>query len=215
VALRLAAPRRLLGPHTGAGSDPTFGAYPLDIAGYTTSPPRLPAGWSTFAIWQHAEGRNAEAGNYDKDVFNGDLAALQGYAGPRPAARGAFQSVINGRYVCAESAGAGPLIANRTAIGGWETFDLVDAGGGYTALRSHANNRYVSAENAGAAPLVASRLGIGAWEKFLLVANPDGSVSLKSASNARFVTAESAGAKPLVANRTAIGPWEEFRLVPR
>jgi GH25 family lysozyme M1 (1,4-beta-N-acetylmuramidase) len=197
------------------GSDATFGAYPLDIAGYTSSPPRLPAGWSTFAIWQHAAGRNTEAGNYDKDVFNGDLPALQGFAGPRPTARGALQSVVNGRYVCAEHAGAAPLVANRSAIGGWETFDLVDAGGGYTALRSQANSRYVSAESAGAAPLVASRLSIGVWEKFELVPNRDGSVSLKSAITSRFVTAGAGGAQPLIANRPSIGPWEKFRLIPR
>jgi hypothetical protein len=31
----------------------------------------------------------------------------------------------NGRYVTAESAGAQPLIANRTAVGAWEEFDLI------------------------------------------------------------------------------------------
>ena len=30
----------------------------------------------------------------------------------------------NGRYVAAENAGGAPLIANRTAIGQWETFGL-------------------------------------------------------------------------------------------
>jgi hypothetical protein len=28
-------------------------------------------------------------------------------------------------YLCAENAGASALIANRTAIGGWESFDLI------------------------------------------------------------------------------------------
>ena len=32
---------------------------------------------------------------------------------------------VNNRYVAAENAGAAPLIANRTAIGGWERFDLI------------------------------------------------------------------------------------------
>ena len=31
----------------------------------------------------------------------------------------------NGMYVCAENAGAAPLIANRGAVGAWEKFDLV------------------------------------------------------------------------------------------
>jgi hypothetical protein len=36
-----------------------------------------------------------------------------------------FQAVSNGDYVCADSAGASPLIANRTAIGPWESFDFI------------------------------------------------------------------------------------------
>jgi glycoprotein endo-alpha-1,2-mannosidase len=34
-------------------------------------------------------------------------------------------ALVNNRYVTAENAGAAPLIANRTAIGPWEQFDLV------------------------------------------------------------------------------------------
>jgi beta-glucosidase len=36
-----------------------------------------------------------------------------------------LQSVVNNNYVCAENAGAAALIANRTAIGPWEEFDLI------------------------------------------------------------------------------------------
>ena len=35
------------------------------------------------------------------------------------------QATVNNLYVVAENAGAQPLIANRTAIGPWEQFDLV------------------------------------------------------------------------------------------
>jgi beta-glucosidase len=119
----------------------------------------------------------------------------------------------NGSYVCADSAGADPLIANRAAIGSWETFDVLDAGNGNIALRSHANNDIVTAENAGAAALIANRTAIGLWETFQLIHNADGSVSLRAAANNDYVTAENAGARPLIANRTAIGPWEEFDLI--
>ena len=119
----------------------------------------------------------------------------------------------NGRYVTAENAGAAPLIANRTAIGGWEQFDELDLGGGNVALRAHANNMIVTADNAGAAPLIANRAAVGPWETFALVRNGDGSVSLRAQVNGRYVTAEAAGAQALIANRTAIGPWEEFDLI--
>jgi hypothetical protein len=119
----------------------------------------------------------------------------------------------NSRYVCAENAGAQPLIANRTAIGTWEQFDLLDAGGGNVALRSHANNMYVCAENAGAQALIANRTAIGPWETFQLVRNANGTVSLRALANNMYVCAENAGAQALIANRTAIGTWEQFDLI--
>jgi hypothetical protein len=119
----------------------------------------------------------------------------------------------NNLYVTADNAGAAALIANRTAIGTWETFDTVDAGGGNIALRAHANNLYVTAENAGAQPLIANRTAIGTWETFQLIHNGDGSVSLRALANNLYVTAENAGAAALIANRTAIGTWEEFDLI--
>jgi hypothetical protein len=119
----------------------------------------------------------------------------------------------NGMYVCAENAGASALIANRTAIGSWETFDLLDAGNGNVALRSHANNMIVTAENAGASPLIANRTAVGLWETFQLIHNPDGSVSLNALVNNMYVCAENAGASALIANRTAIGSWESYDLI--
>ncbi|MEV0406185.1 hypothetical protein [Actinoallomurus sp. NPDC050550] len=119
----------------------------------------------------------------------------------------------NNQYVTADNAGASPLIANRTAIGSWEQFDLIDQGGGAIALRAHANNQYVTADNGGASPLIANRTAIGSWETFAFVHNADGSVSLRANANNEYVTAENAGASALIANRTAIGPWEEFDLI--
>jgi hypothetical protein len=117
------------------------------------------------------------------------------------------------KYVTAESAGASPLIANRTAIGGWEQFDLLDAGGGNVALKAHANGLIVCADNAGASSLIANRTAVGPWETFKLIQNSNGTVSLLSFVNNRYVTAENAGAAALIANRTAIGTWEQFDLV--
>lgn len=124
-----------------------------------------------------------------------------------------FRARANGRYVTAESAGAAPLIANRTAIGQWERFDLVTLGGSRVALRAHADNEWVCAENGGASSLIANRGAAGAWETFTLVPNSDSTISLRAAANGRYVTAEAAGGSPLIANRTAIGAWEKFALV--
>jgi len=130
-----------------------------------------------------------------------------------PAKPVSLRAHANNKYVTAENAGAAALIANRTAIGPWETFDDIDLGNGNIALQAHANNDYVTAESAGASPLIANRTAIGPWETFLLVHNADGSISLKAQANGKYVTADNAGASPLIANRTAIGPWEEFDLI--
>ncbi|GAA2375380.1 PQQ-dependent sugar dehydrogenase [Dactylosporangium salmoneum] len=119
---------------------------------------------------------------------------------------------VNNRYVTAEDGGGSPLIANRSAVGSWEQFDVVDQGDGYVALRAHANNQYVTAENGGDSPLIANRSAVGPWEKFQIVHNADGSVSLKANANGQYVTAANVGTAPLIANRPTIGSWEEFDL---
>ncbi|WP_200210371.1 GH25 family lysozyme [Micromonospora coerulea] len=194
-------------------SNTTFAANPLFIANYSQNPPPLPAGWSSFAIWQHAAGTLIPTSGFstpDLDVFNGDHAALARLLGG-PAT--SLLATINNRYVTAADAGTSPLIASRTAIGPWEQFDQVDVGGGFVAYRSRENGRYVTAENAGASPLIASRAKVGPWEKFRIITNADGTASLLANANNRYVTAEKAGTLPLIANRAAIGSWEKFRFV--
>lgn len=147
-------------------------------------------------------------------------AQLRGIAPPKPPvgspppAAGTWviglRAAVNGRFVTAENAGASALIANRTSIGPWETFDVVPIGGGLYGLRAHANGKYVCADAAGASPLIANRTSIGPWETFDLPLQSDGSTAIRAMVNRRFVTAESAGARPLIANRTSVGPWEKF-----
>ncbi|MFD4530426.1 xylosidase [Streptomyces sp. NPDC058470] len=121
-----------------------------------------------------------------------------------------LRAKANDAYVTADDAGAASLVANRTAVGPWEQFDVLDAGGGNIALRSHANDNFVTAENAGAKPLIANRTAIGSYETFQLITNSSGTVSLLARINGMYVTADDAGADPLVANRTKIGNWEQF-----
>jgi GH25 family lysozyme M1 (1,4-beta-N-acetylmuramidase) len=65
------------------GNDTSFGGYPLDIANYNRkAPPRLPAGWTTFALWQYVPGDSAKRSNHDRDVVNGGIAGLKALAWP-------------------------------------------------------------------------------------------------------------------------------------
>ena len=81
----------------------------------------------------------------------------------------ALRAHANGEYVCADNAGASPLIANRTAVGLWETFGLIHNADGSVSLQAKVNNHYVTAENAGASALIANRTAIGPWEEFDLI----------------------------------------------
>lgn len=121
-------------------------------------------------------------------------------------------SRANSRLVTAEGAGTSPLVANRSAVGPWETFTIRRLGGDDVALVAGANNRFVCADGAGSASLIANRTEIGPWETFDLIENGNGTVSLRSHANGRFVTADQAGQAPLIANRSSIGQWEQFVL---
>ncbi|WP_433217510.1 GH25 family lysozyme [Dactylosporangium sp. CS-047395] len=199
------------------GNDASFSNNPLDLAYWKAqAPTALPASWTKYAIWQYAGGNNSQQGNYDKNAFNGDYAALTQLAGDLPAIGDPFElrAGANNRYVTADGGGGKPLIANRDAVGAWEQYDLVDLGGDEVGLRSHSNGRYVSADAAGNGALIANRPAVGAWERFKVVENEDGTISLKASINGRYVTADAGGGKPLIANRTEIGAWEKFTKVP-
>jgi hypothetical protein len=69
-----------------------------------------------------------------------------------PARKVAIRAVYNGKYVCADfccgnstcSNRCASLIANRDQALEWETFDLIDLGGGKAALWSYATGQFVS-----------------------------------------------------------------------
>jgi hypothetical protein len=82
-----------------------------------------------------------------------------------------LRAMANNMIVTADNAGASPLIANRTAIGPWEEFDLLNNADGSVSFRAHANSMIVTADNAGASALIANRTTIGTWEQFTPIAD--------------------------------------------
>jgi GH25 family lysozyme M1 (1,4-beta-N-acetylmuramidase) len=56
-----------------------FHVYPLWIANYGVSAPRIPGGWPTWTFWQSTSSARVTgiSGNVDKDIFNGSLTQLQ------------------------------------------------------------------------------------------------------------------------------------------
>jgi GH25 family lysozyme M1 (1,4-beta-N-acetylmuramidase) len=67
------------------GNDTSYGDHPLNIANYTKNVAKLPAGWSTFAIWQYKPGNPTRRHDHDRDVVNGGFAGLRALAWPPPA----------------------------------------------------------------------------------------------------------------------------------
>ncbi len=53
-----------------------YAGYPLWIADYGVTSPKVPAPWSTFKIWQYSD----SGGTLDLDLFDGSLAELQAFA---------------------------------------------------------------------------------------------------------------------------------------
>ena len=73
----------------GFGVPQSFGSNPLWVADWTyatTSCPSLPSGWSSFVFWQWSDGQYGTGsvagipGTVDRDVYNGTLSQLQGFA---------------------------------------------------------------------------------------------------------------------------------------
>ena len=127
-----------------------------------------------------------------------------------------LKSAATGLFVSADqNRGAfAPLVADRTAVNGWEQFQVVDVGGGFIALRSLGTGSFVSADqNRGAfAPLVADRATAGTWEHFSWTDLAGGTFTLTGRVTGRFVSADlNRGAfAPLVSDRTTAGTWEMF-----
>ena len=90
----------------------------------------------------------------------------------------------HGRYLVAEENHS--AAANRTAVGAWEKWDVIDHGRGMVSLMS-AHGRYLVAEQNHS--VSANRTDIGAWERWNVIDHSDGTISLKSAQG-RYLVAE-------------------------
>ncbi len=59
-----------------------FHDYPLWVAHYGVSQPKVPGNWPTWSFWQSTSSGRIQgiSGNVDKDVFNGNMTALEKFA---------------------------------------------------------------------------------------------------------------------------------------
>jgi len=140
----------------------------------------------------------------------------------------AFQSV-GGYFVVAEGGGGGVVNANRTGIGSWETFTLIDLNGGALESGDLVNietvvGYFVVAEGGGGDVVNANRTAAFAWETFRIERVNGGgtigsgdAISLQayngwSGGGGNYVVAEGGGGSVVNANRGAVGSWETFTI---
>ncbi|MBO0723753.1 MAG: glycoside hydrolase family 16 protein [Blastocatellia bacterium] len=127
-----------------------------------------------------------------------------------------IRASATGDYVSADQnrGSFAPLVADRAAANSWEQFQVVDAGGGYIALKSVGTGLYVSADlNRGAfAPLVADRPSADTWEHFIWTDLTGSAFTLRGRVTGHYVSADlnRGDFAPLVSDRVAASTWETF-----
>ena len=128
-----------------------------------------------------------------------------------------IKSLFNGNFASARGDQDGYVSASATVASTWETFDVVDAGNGSVALKSHLNNLFVTAElDMDNAPLHARASSIDTWETFSFVLQSNGSYGIKSNANGMYVSAiqgiADAPLGALAATVSQTSPsWEQFQ----
>jgi hypothetical protein len=118
----------------------------------------------------------------------------------------------NGKYVCADGNRNDNLVADRTKIDAWETFEVISLSGSRIALRAY-NGKYVCADGNKNYNVIANRVKIDAWETFDLIILGGGNIALK-ASNGKYLCADGNKKNNLVADRNLIKEWETFEIIP-
>jgi hypothetical protein len=112
----------------------------------------------------------------------------------------------SGKYVTSNNGGA-PIACDRTAVDGWEKFEVVDAGNSKVALKG-SNGMYVSSEN-GASAMTCTRTSYSDWEKFDWIVVGDHQVALRG-NNGMYVSSENGATSGMNCNRGSYQGWEVF-----
>jgi xylan 1,4-beta-xylosidase len=126
----------------------------------------------------------------------------------------AFKALNNSRFVSNDLNDSRILKASwATAVGSWERFQVIDAGGGKVALLALNNNRYVSNDLNNSRHARADwATGIGAWEKFAWEDRGNNKFALRADNNGRYASSDlNNGGRLRFDWATSVGNWEEFQ----
>ena len=96
---------------------------------------------------------------------------------------------------------------NRNAVGQWEKFTVVSAGGGRIGLRGGKNNKYCADE--GNRGIKCNRNWVRGWEKFRVVDGGSGKIALRGGKHNKVCADEYHITK---CNRNSVQGWEKFTI---
>jgi FKBP-type peptidyl-prolyl cis-trans isomerase FkpA len=128
-----------------------------------------------------------------------------------------------GNYFSVENNANAPVLANRTSIGDWERFQLLDVNAG--ALESGDTVRLETASgwgfvrNASGVLAAAASPGQNFTEELFVIeaiGGPIGNgsqIALRSLTLVSYVSADGGGGGAVTVNRPSIGAWETFTIV--
>lgn len=105
--------------------------------------------------------------------------------------------------VCSENGGQA-MNCNRTGLGPWEKFQVVDAGNSTIALKGN-NGLYVTATS----PMFCTGTTLDSTTRFKWINLSNNTVAFQSLKG-QYVSSEN-GTQPMNCNRATIGGWETFR----
>jgi len=184
----------------GATRTETATGGPASISTWTAT-----AGTHTIMAWVDDVNRIAES-NESNNQTSATMTVTAASAAPIGSTI-SLKAMSDSCFVSAYNPGTTPLIADRTSVGAWEQFLVVDAGSGNVYLKSPVNNKYVTA---GSSPLIAGQTTPGLAETFKLITQGTGLVALQAMVNSKYVSAVNT-TTPLIADHTTITTSEQFQ----
>jgi hypothetical protein len=132
-----------------------------------------------------------------------------------------LRTALQGRFVSAQNNGGGAVTATAATAQAWETFQLLDVGGGgldsgdAVYIRT-GGGLYLRAASGGGAGLDATSASAQGWEMFRIVKPQGGAirsgdvVGLQTITSGSWISAEQGGGGAVHAYGTSLGPWEQL-----
>lgn len=121
-----------------------------------------------------------------------------------------IKALSNAMYISAEDSGNKQLVANRTVVGDWEKFQIINNSDNTISLLAKANNKFLQVDMNNGSRIIAGAQIASTWEKFYLIKLSNGQSALKSLINNNFVSVNLHDKSLLYANGKIADNWESL-----